>query len=195
MGHHQSRSLLKSSDGAILGLLHNGLDPVSPHITEFGVVCDSRRAREPMNQIPSSQPYLYPTPWIPRKLLSYQSDEWYLTKAPLEDLIGVQFCQDKGQRNHPCIGLILHYSDGHIESLGQFRWDLTVSEIIPTPIRIEICRDGNEYHYDPYIGAVEAMPPFDAGGEGREWQEIPSNGVLVWWTNPRIGDEVALYNS
>ncbi|KFZ17560.1 hypothetical protein V501_01649 [Pseudogymnoascus sp. VKM F-4519 (FW-2642)] len=45
MRPHLSRSLLRSSDGAISGIFHNGFDPISPFITEFGVICDSRRAR------------------------------------------------------------------------------------------------------------------------------------------------------
>ncbi|ELR04041.1 hypothetical protein VC83_09262 [Pseudogymnoascus destructans] len=198
MRPHQSRSLLRSSDGAISGIFHNGFDPISPYITEFGVICDSHRARKPTNQIPSSELYLYPTPPFPRELFTYgyHHDEWYLTKAPVEGLTGVQFCQDKEQRNHPRIGLILHYSDGHIESLGQFRWDLTVSDIIAAPIRIEICRDEDERYYNhPYIGAVETIPPFNARGEERKWQDIPNHGVLVWWNNPRIGEEIALYES
>ncbi|OBT56539.1 hypothetical protein VE04_03247 [Pseudogymnoascus sp. 24MN13] len=153
MRPHQSRSLLRSGDGAISGIFHNGFDPISPFITEFGVICDSRRARKPSKQIPSSQVYLYPTPWANSLVWTYEyedaHDEWYLTKAPLEGLTEVQFCQDREQRKHPCIGLILHYGDGHTESLGQFRWDLTVSDIIITPIRIEICSDEDRRFNNP----------------------------------------------
>ncbi|OBT79351.1 hypothetical protein VF21_01915 [Pseudogymnoascus sp. 05NY08] len=166
MRPHQSRSLLRSSDSAISGIFHNGFDPISPFITEFGVICDSRRARKPTNQIPGTQVYLYPTPEANTLVWTYENDnardEWYLTKAPLEGLTGVQFCHDREQRKHPCIGLILHYSDGHTESLGQFRWDLTASDIIITPMRIEICRDEDRRFNDPYIKAVETIPPFDA---------------------------------
>lgn len=199
MRPHESRSLLRSSDGAISGIFHNGYDPISPFITEFGVICDPHRARKPTNQIPSSQVYLYPTPRARSLVWSFEydngHDEWYLTKAPLKGLTGVQFCQDREQRKHPCIGLILHYSDGHTESLGQFRWDLTVSDIISTPIRIEICSDEDRRFDNPYIGTVETIPPFDAWGEERKWQNIPNHGVIVWWNNPRIGEEIALYKS
>lgn len=194
MGPHQSRSLLKSDDGAISGLFHNGLDPRSPYITEFGVVCDRHRARERTKQIASAEHFPYPTPPVTSHL---HYDEWYMTKARLQGLVSVQFCQDTTQVHYPCIGLLLHYGDGHVESLGQFRWDLVISDRIPTPIRVEISHDTIRHRFIPYIGAVETLPPFYSEGvdQWHEWKIIPGHGVIVWWTNPNMGDQIVLYNS
>lgn len=194
MGPHQARSLLRSDDGAISELFHNGLDPLSPYITEFGVVCDPHRARERPEQIASAEQYPYPTPLVTSDL---GCDEWYMTKARLEGLVSVQFCQDTTRVHYPCIGLLLHYGDGHVESLGQFRWDLIISDRIPTPIRVEISHDMVRGRFIPYIGAVEKLPPFYylGGDQWHEWKIIPGHGVIVWWTNPKMGDQIVLYNS
>lgn len=158
------------------------------------MVCDPHRERERPEQIASAEQYPYPIPLVTSDL---HCDEWYMTKARLEGLVSVQFCQDTTRVHYPCIGLLLHYGDGHVEYLGQFRWDLIISDRIPTPIRVEISHNMVRDRFIPYIGAVETLPPYypGRGDQWHEWKNIPLHGVIVWWTNPKMGDQIALYNS
>ena len=56
--------------------------------------------------------------------------EWYMSKASLRDCCGIQFCIDEQTKRLRYIGMLIHYSQGYREALGQFRWDLRVTEMI-----------------------------------------------------------------
>jgi hypothetical protein len=180
-------SLVRNGDGIVSGFCHNGLDPEARYISEVGVTCNPHYAIESMELEPSFDLYL-PPPITPRG--GFPTTSWYMTKAPLQGLFEVQFCQDKDRLHHPCIGLLLHYETGCVESLGQVRWDQGISDKIPAPIRIQRSNSaGNDY-----IRNVQGSTPSNSKMAEDGWQEIPKHGIIVWWFG-HIGDQLAVYDT
>jgi hypothetical protein len=174
-------SLVRDGDGVVSGLCHNGLDPESRYISEIGVTCDPRCSTESTGLEISSDPNQPPLT-APRS--GSPGFSWYMTKAPLQGLFEVQFCQDKDQSHHPCIGLLLYYEDGSVESLGQIRWDLEISDKILAPIRIQHSnKAGKNYIANVQQAILSGCNMAEEDG----WQEIPNHGIIVWWFG-RLGD-------
>jgi hypothetical protein len=116
------KPLVADEGGVVSGICHNGLDPGSPYISIFGATCDPRRLAENA-RIGDSRPF---QARLNNPLGSRgHTWSWYMTKAPLRGLSEVQVCQDRDQLHRPCIGLLLYYEDGLVESLGQIRIDIS----------------------------------------------------------------------
>jgi hypothetical protein len=180
-------SLVRNGDGIVSGLCHNGLDPESKYISDIGVTCNPHYAIESTELEPSFDPYL-PPPIPPRGGSSATS--WYMTKAPLQDLVEVRFCQDKDQPHHPCVGLLLYYENGCVESLGQIRWDQEISDKMFAPIRIQRGTNAGK----DYIKNVQGTTPSGSRMAEGGWQEIPNHGIVIWWFG-HIGDQLAVYDT
>lgn len=144
---HEFYLLVDNETGVISGIFHDGLDPASRGcISEIGVTCNGQRCSKLQDLEPPFALYNmlpFPVPDDPPTL------GWYVTKAPLERLLKVQVCRDQAQRHRPCIGLLLHYKTGQVESLGQIRFDRDLSDEVFAPIRIQSANlDGASYIKD-----------------------------------------------
>ncbi|EFR03108.1 hypothetical protein MGYG_06103 [Nannizzia gypsea CBS 118893] len=180
--------LVSGNDGVISGICHDGLDPERGQISEFGVTCDkSHRAGAITLEPPFER---YDAPRIPRRTGS-PTTTWYLTKAPLEGLLRVQICRDREHVLKPCIGLLLYYKCGRVESLGQFRWDQDISSEAFPPICV---RKGN-YNDNGYIiqDIQTASRCRNANERNGEWRELPQTGTITWWFG-HLGDAITIYN-
>ncbi|PGH15194.1 hypothetical protein AJ79_02559 [Helicocarpus griseus UAMH5409] len=180
--------LVGEGDGILSGLIHNGLDPNSQFISELGVTCNPHRGtgitRCPQ---PSFAPYDQP-PVLPFRT-SRVTTTWYITKAPLGRLSGVQICQDQELPHRPCLGLLLYYEDGSVEAVGQIRWDRTISSKVHVPI----CLRNKEFERRNYISEVREFGRLASNAEDDGWQEVPEKGTIVWWLS-HIGDRVTIYS-
>ena len=115
---------------------------------------------------------------------------WYMTRAPLHGLVKVQVCRDTEQHHRPCLGLLLYYHDGHMESIGQVRWDRDLSQELWTPIYVQTgVVDEYEYMKDFRSGG----PSTESDAERDGWQKIPEHGTIVWWFTSRL-DRLIMYD-
>ena len=60
-----------------------------------------------------------------------------MTKASLNGLVKVQVCRNQYQSHHPISGLLLFFTDEHVESLRQAHWDYDLSQEILMPMYVE----------------------------------------------------------
>ncbi|QRD91237.1 hypothetical protein F9C07_2219715 [Aspergillus flavus] len=160
-------SLVRDGDGPISGIFHNGLDLASNFISELGVPCSDRYHTKTPE--PPLDTYLKP-PVVPPDRGS-PACTWYMTKAPLKGLIKAQVCRDKEQLHSPCIGLLLFYSDQHIESLGQ-----------PTYVEKDVI-DGRRYIKDIWS---------DINYSRLNVQRLPEDDIIVWWLS-KFDDSITTY--
>ncbi|QQK45820.1 putative endo-xylogalacturonan hydrolase A domain protein [Penicillium digitatum] len=126
--------LIKDSDGPISGVFHDGFDPASNYVSEFGVTC-SRSCRGGASDLLPIDIRLEP-PAVPPGRGSIAST-WYMTKASLNGLVKVQVCRNQYQSHHPISGLLLFFTDEHVESLRQAHWDYDLSQEILMPMYVE----------------------------------------------------------
>lgn len=78
---YEYHPLVRNGDGVISGIFHDGLDPTSKCISEFGVTCNDQDHARPLERPPMdthSEP-----PAVPPGRGSI-SCTWYMTKAPLK---------------------------------------------------------------------------------------------------------------
>ncbi|PLN77264.1 hypothetical protein BDW42DRAFT_6312 [Aspergillus taichungensis] len=184
---YEYHSLVRDGDGAISGIFHDGLDPTTRYISEVGVTCDEQYdvgLSEPPSLDTRSEP-----PAVPPGRGSIAST-WYMTQASLKDLVKVQVCKDKDQSHHPCLGILLFYSDEHIESIGQVRWDHDLHHETTRPMYIENgFIDGRVYIKDIRSGIHDT----ELDVERRAWQKVPEDGIIVWWFS-QLGDKIIIYD-
>ncbi|EFR02052.1 hypothetical protein MGYG_05055 [Nannizzia gypsea CBS 118893] len=186
--YHQTNEffpLVKDGDGTISGFTHDGLDMQKAEASHFGVTCRESEDATLTSLKPAPPPaeiegYTSPVPYSNGAGL-----DWYMTTATLSGLSRVRVCRDLDMPRHTCIGLLLYYEDGHVESLGQIRWDQDVSREVSMPIRIRRCKvDGNTF-------LVEVQGIDLTGGEGETdggldeelaegWLDVPRTGTMVW---------------
>ncbi|KAL3474497.1 hypothetical protein BJX99DRAFT_248150 [Aspergillus californicus] len=138
--------LVRTGDGPVSGIIHDGLDPGlrSNSIVEVGVTRtgndDSRASGSP----PLPADFNSEPPAVPPGQGS-PTCTWYISKAPLQNILKVQLCRDLEQSYLPILGLLVFCNDGHVESLGQMRWDLNVEEQVPAPLYLKTgSHDGKE---------------------------------------------------
>ncbi|OJJ05222.1 hypothetical protein ASPVEDRAFT_44746 [Aspergillus versicolor CBS 583.65] len=79
--------------------------------------------------------------------------------------------------------MLLCYKDGHMESVGQVRWNLKMEQDTRTPVAIstDVC-DGAKYVKDIVPCSPRSLP----------LNALPDNGTVVWWFST-YGDEVGIY--
>lgn len=162
--------------------MYDGLEPNSgPYPTwTFGVVCDSNRAAKDPEPDP---PWSHYTPPGRGKTLEGRTIAWFVTKAKLDGLHYVRVSRDSTKSHNPCIGMLLCYKDGHIESVGRVHWNLKMEQDIRTPVAIstDFC-DGAKY--------VKDIVPCSL--RSHALKALPDNGTVVWWSST-YGDEVGIY--
>lgn len=178
--------LVKPEDGIITGICHDGFDPIGISISEFEVTFDPSCPAVRNSLTPIGAPD--ENPFTLRR--GYLTFNWYMTKAPLAGLRGVRVCRDHTRQERCCIGLLLYYEDGSIESLGQTRWDQTVMPELPTPIRIRQSMDMERRR--SCITDVETALPTNVTTQDDGWQDIPDFGTIIWWFS-RLDDKVCLH--
>ncbi|KAE8416209.1 hypothetical protein BDV36DRAFT_260861 [Aspergillus pseudocaelatus] len=184
---YEYRPLVRDGDGAISGIFHDGLDPTTKYISDVGVTCNSQHGVGPLEPLPSDA-RLEP-PAVPPGRGSIFST-WYMTKASLKGVVKVRVCRDKEQSHQPCLGLLLYYSDGHIESIGQVRWDQDISRETVKPIYIESSVvDGRDYIKDIRCGIYDT----DLKVERSACQKLPECGIIAWWFG-QLGDKIITYD-
>jgi hypothetical protein len=99
-----------------------------------------------------------------------------MTKAPLQGLSKVRVCRDCSNPHQLCLGLLLYYEDGHIEFLGQIRWDCNLAREALAPICI------GSSDWKQYIKDVrEAADCTEDASRGIIWQRLPQSGTIYWW--------------
>ncbi|RAL04253.1 uncharacterized protein BO80DRAFT_491448 [Aspergillus ibericus CBS 121593] len=173
---YEYHPLLQHGDGPISGIFHDGLDPVSKYISEFGVTC-SDLGQADIREPPPVGSRFEPPPIPPGRGSIITT--WYMTKAPLNGLVRVQACRDQAQPHRPYLGLLLFYNDQHVESLGQVRWDLDMNQEILSPMYVRKgIVDGRNYVKDIQSDSPPSGPDLESG----EWQRLPGQGTLVWWS-------------
>lgn len=208
--HH---SLVRDDDGFVSGIIHDGEGSTnSDCITEMGVttVHPSTAPPKPAPEIPAPNGnrasisnfikadrrggpniYTYTSPHLPPGFKREPAAWWYMTKAPLVNLASVQTCRDTTQRHKPYIGLLLTYADGSRECLGQFRWDVEVSDSIEAPVWLltDILMFSSVKRF-PRFGDIETMNYVSTVGtvhnrvhEGpfSGYKIAPGKGTVIWW--------------
>jgi len=109
----------------------------------------------------------------------YVVGEWFYSEACLNGLTELQLCRDRSHRNSPCIGMLLTYSDGHFESLGQWRSDFAADVVRPAS-RFCICtvREGNT----SYVRHVR-LSKRESSELEEAWFDVSVHDTLSWWFN------------
>ncbi|PYH88390.1 hypothetical protein BO71DRAFT_140951 [Aspergillus ellipticus CBS 707.79] len=183
------QSLLKRGDGTISGLFYDGMTSFAEHSFRMGVICDSNH---PIAEFHESEPSLeqYLAPSI-ESFLTQNLVTMHLTKAPLEGILKVRIWRDHRYSCLPFTGLLLYYENGNIESLGQIRLHEDFELEIMAPICIEhgVRTRGNL----PFVKGVHGSATCPRSrNEDCEWQTLPLQGTIVWWTGYLV-DKIDFY--
>lgn len=176
--------LVKPSDGLISGIFHNYLESDNEHIADFGVTCEPIQTVEREVTAPSMGSYSLPSKATGRRisLLSF-----YMTKAPLDNIEEIQICRNREKSQNRCIGILIYYSNGEVEAIGQIRWDQEISEKIHVPIQVQTVTEGER----SIVRDIQTLS--HSHDEKDDWQKIPDSGTIAWWSSP-LGDEIIVYD-
>ncbi|PWY70741.1 hypothetical protein BO83DRAFT_447567 [Aspergillus eucalypticola CBS 122712] len=169
---------------SVSGIIHDGMDLRFQRMTVFGVTCHSPHDGETRAPVPVRYA-IGPPRAHPRDDLV----PWYMTKATLRGVTKVQVCRDRTQSHHPCLGILMFYADGHIESNGQIRWDYGLDEEICGPF---VVASGAVNEKDTIKDIRNAEDPVVATVHRGEWKPLPSQGILAWWFS-ELGDRLVVY--
>ncbi|GKZ47151.1 hypothetical protein AbraIFM66951_010500 [Aspergillus brasiliensis] len=176
--------LVRNTDGPISGIFHDGFDPVKDCIQVCGATCDSPRD--------DKAPVLVPWRTVIRPPGVNPDDDrypWFMTNATLRGLTKVQVCRDRTQPHHPCLGMLMFYADGHVESSGQIRWDYGLDEEICCPIMV-VFGVVDEKVFIKDIQSVKDK--VESTVRSRDRHILPAEGLFVWWFS-ELGDRLAIY--
>lgn len=133
---------------------------------------------------PVSQDNL-PTPPVSISDCPYtQSNEvWLYSSCSMRHLTEVYPCIKMTTPYRPLIGMLLSYSDGHRECVGQFRLDWVVERILVGETdKLYICGRRTKERWG-YIAAVTCRAP--ANRTEDRWLEVAKTGTLEWWFSSR----------
>jgi hypothetical protein len=160
-------------DGMVSGIFHNAVETKKDFISLCGVSCDphtvKREAVSP--KLPScTKPSLAGT----------RSLDWYMSKASLHDCCGLRFCIEQHTGRQRYIGLLIYYGHGSQEALGQFRWDLTVTEMV--------LPNQAQYHNNVIQGKHRIRWSLSEAKSDCQnetcWKALPPSGIMFWWFGP-----------
>lgn len=183
--HYQYHPLVRKGDDTVTGIYHDGLDPDSKYITEFGVTCNSYDG-EKLISLPMDI-HLEPPP-VPARRGSVATT-WYMTKSSLKDLVSVRLCRDQKQPHSPCLGVLLTYDDQHVESLGQVRWDLDMTQEVQRPVCVQTDTiDGRDYVKNILS---DEKSGYEFGEKIGRLLMLPKHDSIVWWFS-HLGDMITL---
>lgn len=115
---------------------------------------------------------------------SWMIQSWgYYTSAAFENVAQVIPCRLRLAKYSKIIGLLLQYSDGSRECVGQCRFDSLTSPL-QTQDAPKLClafdRRKGQFHH---VATVELCPPRDR--MSLDWLDLPWGGRLEWWVGPR----------
>ncbi|GKZ81150.1 hypothetical protein AnigIFM56816_005662 [Aspergillus niger] len=184
LANRRYHPMLWDVDGPVSGIYHDGMDPGSSYVTVCGVTCHSPRNGQTPVLVPIRDISEFPG-GNRNKLFEL----WFMTKATLRGLVKVQVCRDRMRSHHPCLGMLMFYDDGHVESSGQIRWDYGLGEDICSPIIVvKGVNDGREYIKDIRSAKDKVESTVHPGDQ----QVLPAEGILAWWFC-EVEDRLAIY--
>ncbi|KAF2179339.1 hypothetical protein K469DRAFT_596219, partial [Zopfia rhizophila CBS 207.26] len=99
--------------------------------------------------------------------------QWFYSSALLDGAIQIRLCIDKQKQHVPCIGILLVYVD-HEESLGQWRYDRDIEDIVL--LALIYVFSSNDSTAGPYVRVVGSREQ-----EEGDWREITGTDRIVWW--------------
>ncbi|GKZ61933.1 hypothetical protein AnigIFM49718_009000 [Aspergillus niger] len=185
LANRRYHPMLWDVDGPVSGIYHDGMDPGSSYVTVCGVTCHSPRNGQTPVLVPIRDISEFPG-GNRNKLFEH----WFMTKATLRGLVKVQVCRDRMRSHHPCLGMLIFYDDGHVESSGQIRWDYGLGEDICSPIIVvKGVNDGREYIKDIRSAKDKVESTVHPGDQ----QVLPAEGILAWWFC-EVEDRLAIYD-
>ncbi|KAK2804035.1 hypothetical protein FQN51_002565 [Onygenales sp. PD_10] len=146
-GGSDSSSSSSPPHNFITGLFHSTPDPTDPCVSHLGVTCAHNTIPPPnaIDEPAAGRGFKSGSPGCPPYDLPYSNmwsvavlDDAQLTRARARNITRVTLCQEsegpitvmnsEGPRSLPRVwGMLLTYSDGREEALGQFRWDFDTS--------------------------------------------------------------------
>ncbi|KAI8714701.1 hypothetical protein NCS52_01190500 [Fusarium sp. LHS14.1] len=108
---------------------------------------------------------------------------WFTSRCALEGVKDVTLCRDVSLSHRPVIGMLVQYTDGHQERLGEFRFDRPLKTIQAEQsggIHIDLQRMEDEE--STYVEDVRGFPIGDPSvcPEDESWIELSWSGTLEW---------------
>ena len=180
--HFCFKSIVQGTDGFVSGLFHNALGRRFPYFSKLGVTCESSHpaiARKTM--VPK-------TPFLPnRPQHGTPNSSWHMSEASLDSCHGIRLCVDDRQESHRCMGFLTCYSNDSQESLGQIRWDLTITDTI-SPDQVQF---RNHLMDHKYRVRWRLLPGRGGCEDQEEWKALPSGGKIGWWFS-RHGERIEI---
>lgn len=95
----------------------------------------------------------------------------FYSEAPLDGVIQVQLCLDKGQ----CIGLLLQY-EKYSQTVGEFRYDKEISDYFHQPCSIILTQ-----HESASSVQIEFSKEVALLNRTEDNDIQPMRGIIVWW--------------
>ncbi|KAH7129632.1 hypothetical protein B0J13DRAFT_140093 [Dactylonectria estremocensis] len=134
-------------------------------------------------------------PEVPRSISTppyTQSNEiWLHSSCSLLGVVEVHPCINNTSAYRPVMGMLLHYADGHRESIGQFRLDWAVEPIIVAKLeKLYFCGKRTKKSWG-YVAYVTTEPPGSRAQSS--WLDVGQAGTLEWWFSSR--HSVLFYNN
>jgi hypothetical protein len=127
-------------------------------------------------------------PPFPEPFSSFPGDGWdgncFYSVASLLNVEEVTACRVELPDRSPITGLLLQYSNGDKERLGEFRLDragLALRVGGSEGLFLGIARPEGQV---PYLARIEFEPPQDM--ESIAWLKLPWDGNLEWWFGPGV---------
>lgn len=120
---------------------------------------------------------------FPKPFSSFQGGDshsrYFYSVASLNHVEEVTACRVELPNRSPITGLLLQYSNGDKERLGEFRLDCAGPALRvggSEDLFLGIARPEGR---DPHLARIELEPPSDT--ESITWLKLPWNGKLEWW--------------
>ncbi|RSL62658.1 hypothetical protein CEP54_005590 [Fusarium duplospermum] len=115
--------------------------------------------------------------------LNLDKNPWFASRCNLEGVKEVTLCRDVSLSHRPVIGILVQYTDGHRECLGQFRFDRSLETIQADQsgglhIDLQEIEDEDSMYVVDVRGFPLGDPSVCPGNES--WVEAPWSGTLEW---------------
>ena len=134
-------------------------------------------------------------PLLPKALspppYTQSNESWIRTACSMSALVQVHLCVDSSSIYRPILGIILYYSDGRRESVGQIRLDWMIKPITIVAQEILYFSGKRCKKSWGYVAQVTTELPSDSAQS--QWLEVNQGGTLEWWFSSR--QSVLFYNS
>lgn len=154
----------------IQGLFHSPVSRDVPAFEEIGLVTSNGDAITSNLNICPVLHYRCPPIGSPDM-------EWHQSTVCLDGVTTLQICQVAEQSDN-CLGLLLTYSSGDRECLGQYRFDRYLSQ----PIYVSHCYYSTKRIKHTYYVSVRGE--LDIRSSDYERRKFPTRGIICWWFGP-----------